>query len=280
MLFGPDVANRFLAQTKLSIIVRSHEVMQEGCSWVSLGDGRALWTVFSASNYSGSDNKGAVLEFFAVDHQPKVHRYQSSAPLGNTEIDSQNLGKLEHYIGQRNHLLLQGFKKSDKNNSGRVSIGEWAYVMKTTLEMNIDWNAIRPTLNGCELSDPRDGAKATVCYKTFLKNYMLGDLQQHDTKQAFSILQLYDNFPMLKAVFQTWDVDHNCEVDRDEFCEAIGLLNKELKPQHQIDAQEIFPLIDIDNSGSIDLNEFCESYRLVSKSVKHRKTGAKKRGSV
>jgi len=267
VLFGPDVARDFLQRTRLSTIVRSHEAMQDGCEWVSLGEGQAIWTVFSASNYSGSDNKGAVLEFYALDHQPKVHRYRSSAPLGVAEVDRQNLGKLEHYIAQRRPGLSQGFKKVDKTNSGRVSLGDWANVMRSTLDMNIDWSQIRPTLSGCEVSRAQPGMPPTIQYTSFLESYILGNLQD-DADQAFSLLQLYDSFPMLKAVFQSWDSDHNCEVDQEEFCQAIDIMNKQLKPHQQIQPQEIFPLIDIDNSGSIDLNEFCESYRLVSQNMK------------
>lgn len=233
---------------------------------MSLGEGRALWTVFSASNYSGSDNKGAVLEFFALDHQPKVHRYQSSAPLGVAEVDRRNLGKLEHYIAQRRPQLTQGFKKVDKNNSGRVSLSDWAHVMHSTLEMSIDWTQIRHTLGGCELSRAQPGVLPTIQYSIFLETYVLGN--SRDSNKAFSLLQLYDSFPMLQAVFQSWDADHSSEVDQEEFTRAIELMNKELKHHQQIKPEEIFPLIDIDNSGSIDLNEFCESYRLVNPSMK------------
>ena len=61
MLFGPDVAQRFLERSSLSLIVRSHEQVLEGFDW-PYGDQQHLVTVFSASNYANrTRNKGAFM---------------------------------------------------------------------------------------------------------------------------------------------------------------------------------------------------------------------------
>jgi serine/threonine-protein phosphatase 5 len=55
--FGPDVTARFLADNGLSLLIRSHEVKEEG--YLFEHDGKCL-TVFSAPNYvDQSGNKGA-----------------------------------------------------------------------------------------------------------------------------------------------------------------------------------------------------------------------------
>ena len=46
--FGPDVTKRFLEKNDLQLVVRSHEVKQEGYEVMHNGD---LITVFSAPNY-------------------------------------------------------------------------------------------------------------------------------------------------------------------------------------------------------------------------------------
>jgi serine/threonine-protein phosphatase 5 len=46
--FGPDVTKRFLADNKLDILVRSHEVKDDG--YAIAHDGKCV-TVFSAPNY-------------------------------------------------------------------------------------------------------------------------------------------------------------------------------------------------------------------------------------
>jgi Ca2+-binding EF-hand superfamily protein/diadenosine tetraphosphatase ApaH/serine/threonine PP2A family protein phosphatase len=60
--FGPDVTTAFCRQNGISLIVRSHECVQEGYSLMH--DNRIL-TVFSASRYCGrGNNRGSFVTFF------------------------------------------------------------------------------------------------------------------------------------------------------------------------------------------------------------------------
>lgn len=77
--FGPDVTTRFLEGNGLSLIIRSHEVMDEGYQVIH---GGKLITVFSAPNYCDQmNNKGGIVHldldckptftsFTAVPHPP------------------------------------------------------------------------------------------------------------------------------------------------------------------------------------------------------------------
>lgn len=77
--FGPDVTARFLANNGLELVIRSHEVMDNG---YQMFHGGKLITVFSAPNYCDQmGNKGAVvrldkdckptfLTFDSVPHPP------------------------------------------------------------------------------------------------------------------------------------------------------------------------------------------------------------------
>ena len=56
-LFGADVSERFCRQNGLSMIVRSHEVRQQGFSQ----DHPHCATVFSSSYYCGGSNQAAVV---------------------------------------------------------------------------------------------------------------------------------------------------------------------------------------------------------------------------
>ena len=61
LAFGPDITKQFLDSNGLSMIVRSHEVRDEG--YLVEHDGR-LVTVFSAPNYCDQmGNKGAIIKF-------------------------------------------------------------------------------------------------------------------------------------------------------------------------------------------------------------------------
>ena len=58
--FGPDVTERFLNENHLELLIRSHQVQQEG--YLVQHNGKCI-TVFSAPNYIGKvNNKGAIVE--------------------------------------------------------------------------------------------------------------------------------------------------------------------------------------------------------------------------
>ena len=72
--FGPDYTQRFLQHNGLSLLVRSHEVKQEG--YVVEHGGKCI-TVFSAPNYCDQmGNKGAFIRFEA-DMVPRFTQFDA-----------------------------------------------------------------------------------------------------------------------------------------------------------------------------------------------------------
>ncbi|KAJ0399036.1 hypothetical protein P43SY_006907 [Pythium insidiosum] len=70
--FGPDITKAFLAYNNLELLVRSHEVKDEG--YLVEHDGKCI-TVFSAPNYCDQmGNKGAFIRF-GKDMQPKFTQF-------------------------------------------------------------------------------------------------------------------------------------------------------------------------------------------------------------
>ncbi|XP_019426309.1 PREDICTED: serine/threonine-protein phosphatase 5-like isoform X2 [Lupinus angustifolius] len=68
--FGADVTKRFLQENNLDLVVRSHEVKDEG--YEVDHDGKLI-TVFSAPNYCDQmGNKGAFIRFEAPDLKPNI----------------------------------------------------------------------------------------------------------------------------------------------------------------------------------------------------------------
>lgn len=59
--FGSDITHQFLKKYNLYMIIRSHQVKQDGYEYAH--DGKVL-TVFSASNYCNGSNWGAVVRWY------------------------------------------------------------------------------------------------------------------------------------------------------------------------------------------------------------------------
>ena len=74
--FGPDVTANFLSRNGLKMVVRSHEVKDEGYEVEAAGK---LCTIFSAPNYCDQmGNKGALLRFTS-DGEYTVHQFTAVA---------------------------------------------------------------------------------------------------------------------------------------------------------------------------------------------------------
>ncbi|KAL7129111.1 hypothetical protein ABFS83_13G041700 [Erythranthe nasuta] len=75
--FGGDVTKRFLQDNNLDLVVRSHEVKDEG--YEIEHDGKLI-TVFSAPNYCDQmGNKGAFIRFEAPDLKPNIVTFSAVA---------------------------------------------------------------------------------------------------------------------------------------------------------------------------------------------------------
>lgn len=73
--FGPDVAQKFLDDNGLELLVRSHEVKQDG--YEVEADGRVI-TIFSAPNYCDqSGNKAAVIRFRGSEMTPHFVQFEA-----------------------------------------------------------------------------------------------------------------------------------------------------------------------------------------------------------
>lgn len=71
--FGPDIAQKFLADNNLELLVRSHEMKENG--YEVEADGKVI-TVFSAPNYCDQmGNKGAYIVFKGSDMKPDIKTF-------------------------------------------------------------------------------------------------------------------------------------------------------------------------------------------------------------
>ncbi|KAG8481673.1 hypothetical protein CXB51_026600 [Gossypium anomalum] len=82
--FGADVTRRFLQDNNLDLVVRSHEVKDEG--YEIEHDGKLI-TVFSAPNYCDQmGNKGAFIRFEAPDLKPNIVTFSAVGAAGKVNF--------------------------------------------------------------------------------------------------------------------------------------------------------------------------------------------------
>ena len=68
--FGPDISAKFLEENNLKLLVRSHEVKDDGYGYQK---GGKVLTIFSAPNYCDQmGNKGAFIRFNGKDLEPII----------------------------------------------------------------------------------------------------------------------------------------------------------------------------------------------------------------
>lgn len=73
--FGPDIAEKFLNDNNLDLLIRSHEVKEEG--YEVEANGRVI-TIFSAPKYCDQmTNKGAVIKFKGSEMKPHFVQFEA-----------------------------------------------------------------------------------------------------------------------------------------------------------------------------------------------------------
>ena len=171
--FGPDVAETFMGNNGISMIIRSHECVRTGFCIHYLNDFETnicppgiplVCTIFSASNYCNGDNFGAyitILPHKFSDSQPvgtsglyyAVHRFKTSS--AEIALEVTNKMSLSSLIVRKKNALRMSFQAIDKNNSGQVSKAEWADVMLRVTGIKIRWLAIMKSLVPSNALTPR-----------------------------------------------------------------------------------------------------------------------------
>ncbi|CAM4754238.1 unnamed protein product [Rotaria magnacalcarata] len=271
--FGSDITHQFLKQYNLSMIIRSHQVKQEGYEYNH--DGKVL-TVFSASNYCGGSNWGAVVRWDYNEEEPWIISFKTQA----IEMEKLSFSKqltlfedpvyraLTEKIMTNKTALLKRFEKADKNKNDHLPLTTWADILSDVLQVDLPWLILRSKL---VQEDPKG-----ILYKTMFNDYIL-DNSKFQMSNAGIMEDLYMRKDMLLALFNLIDYNHSGFISRNEFADIIKLiLDGENGTDDVNDAYiaELTSAMDFDKNGKIDFNEFLESFRIVN--VKKNPTSTKK----
>jgi hypothetical protein len=134
-----------------------------------------LVTLFSASNYCGTnDNQGAIM-IFEDKKNPARYRHESyfadlithsQAADRIAECKEQTLQQLRERIFHHRHALSLKFSELDTASSGEISVKDWISALQDTLNLPINWNVLWPYLAKAEKS-------GGINYTKFLDRYRI-----------------------------------------------------------------------------------------------------------
>jgi len=306
-LFGADVASTFMKVNGFSMVIRSHEAVFTGfgMSFASyamklnpslgfrykkdenyaINNAPLVSTVFSASNYSGSNNDAAIMIIEInstnalarpIDSQKQltnltyfVHHFKTSC-ADSGAMKKSNQISLKELVLKRRTTLQSEFEHADITNSGMVTIDTWADIMLKVTQIKVQWSVLVASVATEECLS----TKGYVKYKIFLASFHA--VAEEDAKKlGGDKMEMFDSLygqrKQLEAVFKYFDVNGDGQISREEFENGCAALNKNLPEEVQlVGIDKFYRVMDFDGGGSIDVNEFFEAFRIVD-SKKHLK---------
>ncbi|XP_068597775.1 serine/threonine-protein phosphatase with EF-hands 1 [Brachionichthys hirsutus] len=259
--FGPDVTQRLLLHHGLQLLIRSHECKQEG---YEICHGGQVITIFSASNYyEEGSNRGAYIRI-GRELVPRFYQYQVSHITRKLTLmqrvraaEGSALRALKEKLFTHRSELMLGFQQYDQNNTGGVSVSEWALVLESVLRLDLPWRTLRPHL-------ARLSRHGSVDYQSCFENMEPGMPLSQVTPTLAETLFRYRTD--IEIIFNIIDKDHSGLISIEEFRQTWRLFSAHL--QVDINDRAIDDLarsIDFNKDGSIDFTEFLEAFRVVHK---------------
>lgn len=261
--WGPDVTEDFLNRHNLQLIIRSHECKQEGYEFCH---NRKVLTLFSASNYYDvGSNRGAYVKL-GPDLVPYVVQYQASSmtrelsvrqSVGRTERSA--LKVLREQLFAHKSDLIGAFKKFDRNNTGLVSINEWASALESVMHLGLPWRMLRSQLATVRTSD------GMINYHDWFNEIAISGANTDHIDQSL-LETLYRHRSTLETIFRIVDTDNSGFISMEDFRQTWKLLSVYLKMEITDEAiSDLAITIDSNQDGSIDIDEFMEAFRLTDK---------------
>ncbi|XP_027650919.1 serine/threonine-protein phosphatase with EF-hands 2 isoform X2 [Falco biarmicus] len=261
--FGPDVTQKILEKHNLQFLIRSHECKQEGYEFCH---SRKVLTIFSASNYYEiGSNRGAYVKL-GPDLVPHFVQYQANK-TAHTLTMTQRISRVEEsaFRALREKLfahtsaLISAFKAYDKDNTGRITLSNWATAVESVLRLGLPWRMLRPQL-------VRSTVDGMLEYKSWLDDLAMEQRSQEHIQS--SLLEvIYRNRSNLETIFRIIDRDHSGLISFEEFHQTWKLFSSHMNIELTDDGiNDLVRSIDFNKDGNIDFNEFLEAFRLVKQS--------------
>uniref|UniRef100_A0A3Q3GMG2 Serine/threonine-protein phosphatase with EF-hands n=1 Tax=Labrus bergylta TaxID=56723 RepID=A0A3Q3GMG2_9LABR len=257
--WGPDVTEDFLNRHNLQLLIRSHECKQEGYEFCH---NRKVLTLFSASNYYDvGSNRGAYVKL-GPDLVPYVVQYQASSmtreltvrqSVGRTERSA--LKVLREQLFAHKSDLICAFKQYDTQNTGLLTVNDWASAVESVMFLGLPWRMLRSQLVSCRSSD---------CMIDYFEWFNELAIKGYNTDSLLETL--YRHRATLETIFRIVDTDNSGFITIEDFRQTWKLLSVYLKMEITDEAiSDLAVTIDSNQDGSIDIDEFMEAFRLTDK---------------
>ena len=284
-VFGPDVTAAFCALNGVTLVVRSHEVVNEGVAFMH--DGR-LATVFSASRYCGrGTNFGGVI-ILSSTLEPIVKTWDapllqecpvegddalspgsptpnasrkasvlglvSGAAAAATQSDAVNRMLIERIVLHKADLFF-AFAAADPTHTGFVTRSTWADVMRGVLHLEIPWLRLCGGLADAD-------AEGRINYSIFLERYRIAmrssDLAWMDALTRRITEKFVAAGTSLEDSFKKFDEDNSGFISLDEFEQGLAKLDVGLS---RAQLYEFMRSIDANFDGTVSYLEFCQRFK-------------------
>ncbi|CAI9172128.1 unnamed protein product [Rangifer tarandus platyrhynchus] len=261
--FGPNVTERLLQKYNLQLLIRSHECKPEGYEFCH---GRKVLTIFSASNYyEVGSNRGAYVKL-GPDLTPHIMQFQANKATHTltmrqriSRVEESALRALREKLFAHSSDILVEFKKHDKDETGLITLSDWAAAVESVLHLGLPWRMLRPQLVS-SLTDNK------LAYKSWLENLAKEKLSQQNIQSSLLEI-LYRNRSNLETIFRIIDSDNSGSISLDEFRHTWKLFSSHMNTDITDDCIcDLARSIDFNKDGHIDINEFLEAFRLVEQS--------------
>eukprot|EP00658_Telonema_sp_P-2_P025495 TRINITY_DN20270_c0_g1_i9.p1 TRINITY_DN20270_c0_g1~~TRINITY_DN20270_c0_g1_i9.p1 ORF type:complete len:550 (+),score=143.14 TRINITY_DN20270_c0_g1_i9:255-1904(+) len=254
-LFGNDVVYDYLTALELPHLVRSHQCVLKGFDTTAFG-GVEHHTVFSASNYCGSQNFGAVL-VLGTEEGEIQRSFETWVPPqeSNVMIEQKTATVITDTI-HKIKLALE-FEFSESSLPSQLTMEQCNLILEKAVGIPMPWKTVLEIATRDDSLDPEK--VMTVDFQAFLTNYE--EFVRSRGQLSFEGAHMYKQLKLMQAMFAYFDHDNDGFISRSEWNLGIEILNKEL-PDQQFDGERFFDILDLDKSGRISINEMCEGWRI------------------
>lgn len=255
VLFPPHFTHKWLDKHKLGVLIRSHQCKYAGYEVAHYG--RCL-TVFSASNYYAqghAENDGAIL-VLQPPHTAKVLTYRTAystdppPPLAAAvaHLERNALRRVESTLLENRYELMATFERLDAQQTGFITLKEWASAMNITVPMHLPWAHLAH-----KFVDVVPDSNL-VDYRPLLHKLQVVFASQEGNET------LYRHRHELTMLFHLLDVNSNGQLDRVSLTKAVELVNKSRAGNAPrltaSDVNQFLDQLDADHNGAISFSEF------------------------